>query len=108
MGQLSFAVDKPAVAVSYGQNVVPFNKARHAARVRFSRAAQPRQSEGVVVRLPKVPGAGETISKRRAESSDGGEMRFTTLDFVATAFVILSVFTGPALVWSLLRAASLG
>jgi len=34
-------------------------------------------------------------------------MRFTPLDFVVTAFLILSAFSGPALVWTLL-AASLG
>ena len=108
MGQLSFAVGKPAVAVSYGQNVVPFNTRRHTARVRLSPAAQPRLSEAVVVRLPNARRTDETISKRRAESSDCDEMRFTSFDFVATAFLILSVFSGPALVWSLLRAASLG
>ena len=108
MGQLSFAVDRPAVAVSYGQNVVPFNTGRRTARVRLSPAAQPRLSEAVVVRLPKAPRTDETIGKRRAESSGSDEMRFTTFDFVATALLILSVFSGPALVWSLLRAASLG
>jgi hypothetical protein len=109
MGQLSLAVDKPAVTVrSYRQNVVPFNTARHGARVRLSPATQRRLSEGVVVRLPKAPPAHETASKRRAESSDSGEMRFTTLDYVATAFLILSVFAGPALVWSLVRAVSFG
>jgi hypothetical protein len=30
------------------------------------------------------------------------------LDFVATAFLILSVFSAPALVWTLVRSASLG
>jgi hypothetical protein len=108
MGQLSLAVHKPAVAVSYRQNVVPFSTRRHTARVRLSHTAQPRLSEAVVVRLPKAPRTDETISKRRAEPSDSDEMRFTTFDFVATAFLILSVFSGPALVWSLLRAASLG
>src|SRR5271154_3483455 len=52
--------------------------------------------------------AEETISKRRAESSDNNEPRFTPFEFVATALLILSVFSGPALVWSLLRSASLG
>jgi hypothetical protein len=108
MGQLSFAVGKPAVAVSYGQNVVPFNTGRRGARVRLYPAAQPRLPEAVVVRLPKTPRTDETISKGRAMSSDSDEMRFTSFDFVATAFLILSVFSGPALVWSLLRAASLG
>jgi hypothetical protein len=108
MGQVSFAVGKPAVAVSYGQNVVPFNTGRRRARVRLYPAAQPRLSEVVVVRLPKTPRTDETISKGRAMSSDSDEMRFTSFDFVAGALLILSVFTGPALVWSLLRAASLG
>jgi hypothetical protein len=109
MGQFSLAVDKPAVAVrSYRQNIIPFNTARYGARVRFSPATQPRLSEGVVVRLPKAPRAHKITSKRRAESSDSGEMRFTTLDYVATTFLILSVFAAPALVWSLVRAASLG
>jgi hypothetical protein len=108
MGQLSFAVGKPAVAVSYGQNVVPFNTRRHTARARLYPAAQPRLPEAVVVRLPKAPRTDETIGKRRAKSSDSDEMRFTSFDFVAVAFLILSVFSGPALVWSLLRAASLG
>jgi hypothetical protein len=107
MGQLSFAVGKPAVAVGYGQNVVPFNTGR-GARVRLYPAAQPRLSELVVVRLPKAPRTDETISKGRAKSSDSDEMRFTSFDFVAVAFLILSVFSGPAVVWSLLRAASLG
>ena len=109
MGQLSFAVGKPAVAVSYGQNVVPlFNKGRRGARVRLYPAAQPRLPEAVVVRLPKAPRTDETVSKKRAGSSDSDEVRFTSFDFVAMAFLILSVFTGPALVWSLLRAAPLG
>jgi hypothetical protein len=109
MGQLSFAVDQPAVVVSYGQNVVPFNTGRRRARVRLPPAAQPRLSEVVVVRLPKAPRTDETISKRRAQSSDSDEMRFTTFDFVATALLVLSVFSGPALVWSLLMSAvSLG
>jgi hypothetical protein len=108
MGQLSFAVGKPAVAVGYRQNVVPFNTGRHRARVRLYPAAQPRLLEVVVVRLPKAPRTDETISKRRAESSDSDEMRLTSFDFVAVAFLIVSVFSGPALVWSLLRAASLG
>jgi hypothetical protein len=59
-------------------------------------------------RLPKAPRTDETVSKKRAESSDSDEMRFTTFDFVATALLVLSVFSGPALVWSLLRAVSLG
>src|SRR5271170_2170959 len=105
MGQPSFTVDKPAVAVrSYRQNVIPFNTAWDGARVRLSPPGQPRLSEGMVVRLPKAFRAHETTSKRRGESSDSGEMRFTTLDYVATALLILSVFAGPALVWSLVRA----
>jgi hypothetical protein len=39
---------------------------------------------------------------------DSNEQRFTPFDFVATAFLILSVFAAPALVWTLLRSASLG
>jgi hypothetical protein len=108
MGQLSFAVGKPAAAVSYGQNVVPFNTGRRRSPVRLYPTAQTRLSEVVVVRLPKAPRTDETISKGRAKSSDSDEMRLTSFDFVAVAFLILSVFTGPALVWSLLRAASLG
>jgi hypothetical protein len=107
MGKLSFAVDEP-VAVSYRQNVLPFDAARHRAGVRLSRAARPRPSEGVVVRLPKAPCTDETISKSRAKPPPNGETRFTVLDFVATAFLILSVFSAPALVWSLVRTASLG
>ena len=108
MGQLSFAVVKPAVAGSYGQNVVPFNTGLRPARIRLSPAAQQRLSEGVVVRLPKAPRAEGTTSKRRAESSDNNEPRFTPFEFVATAILILSVFSAPALVWSLLRSVSLG
>jgi hypothetical protein len=109
MGQFSLTVDQPAAAArSYRQNVIPFNTARYGARVRFSPATQPRLSEGVVVRFPKAPRAHETTSKRRGESSDSGETPLTTLDYVATAFLIVSVFTAPALVWSLVRTVSLG
>jgi hypothetical protein len=99
MGQVSFAVGKPEVAMSYRQNVVPFNTGRHRARVRLYPAAQPRLSEAVVVRLPKALRADETISKRRAKSSDSDET-FTSFDFVAVTLLILSVFSGPALVWA--------
>jgi hypothetical protein len=75
MGQLSFAVGKPAVAVSYGQNVVPFNTRRHTARARLYPAAQPRLPEAVVVRLPKAPRTDETIGKRRAKSSGSEDNR---------------------------------
>jgi hypothetical protein len=105
MGQVSFAVGKPEVAMSYRQNVVPFNTGRHR---RVYPVAQRRLSEVVVVRLTKAPRADETISKRRAKSSDSDEVRFTSFDLVALAFLILAVFSGPAVVWSLLRAASLG
>jgi hypothetical protein len=108
MGMLSFAADEPAVARSYGQNVLPFNTARHRSRVRLSHAGERRVPEGVVIRLPKAPRADLALDKRRAEPADSGEMRFTVLDFVATALLILSVFSGPALLWSLVRAASFG
>jgi hypothetical protein len=68
MGQLSFAVGKPAVAASYGQNVVPFNTRLHTARVRLYPAAQPRLSEVVVVRFPKAPRTDETVSTRTDET----------------------------------------
>jgi hypothetical protein len=72
-------------------------------------------SGGVVVHLPLANGRSrsisfgeESITKVRAKSSDGNEMRFTSFDFVATALLILSVFAAPALVWALLRSASFG
>jgi hypothetical protein len=49
----------------------------------------------------------ERIAKTPADSNND-ETRFAPLDFVVTAFLILSVFSGPALAWKLLSAASLG
>jgi len=112
MAQLSFAMDKPAIAARQRQNVVPFDLRRRASRRRAD-VAQPVLSERVVLRLP-LSNAGNrqsvsrTIADGRAEPSGSNELRFTSFDFVATAFLILSVFTAPALVWTLLRSASLG
>jgi hypothetical protein len=100
MGQVSIAVGAPEVVVSHRQNVVPFNTGRHGARVRGYPAAQPRLSEAEVVRFPKAPRTDEIISKGRATSSDSDETRFTSVDFVAVTLLILSVFSGPALVWA--------
>jgi hypothetical protein len=112
MRQLSFAADKPAAVSSYGENVVPFDMRQRTSRVRLSSADRPRLPEGAVVRFPLANGESRQKGPR-AEQSTGqvdasrtNEPRFTTFDFVATAFLILSVFAGPALVWSLLRSAS--
>jgi hypothetical protein len=115
MGQLKFAAGKPAVAASARENVVPFDARRRVSRIRGTTDAQPRLPEAVVVPFALAnegsrqgaPRAEESITKRAPKSS-GSEARFTTLDFVATAFLILSVFTAPALVWTMLRSASLG
>jgi hypothetical protein len=55
----------------------------------------------------RAPRIEEGNTKRRADANND-ETRFTAFDFVVTAFLILSVFSGPALVWTLLSAASLG
>jgi hypothetical protein len=115
MGQVSFAVDKPAIAASQGGIILPFN-ARRRVLLGLSSATQPRLSEGLVVRFPlatvkgrqKAPRMEEGITKRRPDPSNSNETQFTPLDFVVTAFLILSAFAGPALVWTLASAASLG
>jgi hypothetical protein len=113
MGRLKLAANQPAVTNQSG-NVVPFDARRRASHVRGAADAQPRSSEGVVVRLPlanegtqKEPRAEKSLAKGRSGPA-GSETGFTTLDFVASAFLILSVFTVPALVWTLLRSASFG
>jgi hypothetical protein len=114
MGQLRFAANQPAILANQRGNVVPFDARRRASHVRGGTDAQPRSSEGVVVRLPlvnegtqKEPRAEKSLVTARSGPA-GNETGFTTLDFVATAFLILSVFTAPALVWTLLRSASFG
>jgi hypothetical protein len=116
MGKLSFAMDKPTALASHGQNVVLFDPKRRASRARAASTDQPHLSEGVVVYWPlangesrhKTPRAEASISKKQAGSSNTSEPRLTTFDWVATTFLILSVFSGPALVWTILRSASLG
>jgi hypothetical protein len=113
MAQLSFAADKPATVASQRENVVPFDARRRVSRLRGAADAQPRAPGGVVVRLPLpgrqgAPRAEESTTKGQAASSSANERRLTTFDFVATAFLILSVFATPALVWTLLRSASFG
>jgi hypothetical protein len=115
MGQLKFAANQPEIAANRAEIVVRFDARRRASHVRSDADAKPRSSEGVVVRLPlanrgtrqKAPRTDESIAKGRPESA-GHETGFTTIDFVATAFLILSVFAAPALVWTLLRSASFG
>jgi hypothetical protein len=115
MGQISFAVDKPALAGSQGKNILPFNARRRVPHVRLSPAIQPRSSEGVVVRLPlgawesrqRARGMEKGVTKNRGDLSNN-EMRFSPFDFVATAILILSLFSAPAVVWTLLKTASLG
>jgi hypothetical protein len=115
MGQLSFAIDKPAITANRTDNVVPFHASR-SSRSGLARATQSSLSEGVVVPLPLASGESrrgasrteESISGSPAEPSSGKETRFTSFDFIATALLILSVFAAPALVWSLLRSASVG
>jgi hypothetical protein len=115
MGQLKFAANQPAIAANLTGNVVFFDAGRRASDVRSDADVQPRSSGGVVVRLPlanegtrqKAPRTDESTAKGRPESA-GNETGFTTIDFVATAFLILSVFAAPALMWTLLRSASFG
>jgi hypothetical protein len=114
MGRLSFAVNEPATAMSPRGNVVPFDVRRRVPGARSASAADQRFSEGVVVRFPvanvvgreKGPRAGE--GEATTDSSAENDQRFTPFDFIATAFLVLSVFAAPALVWTLLRSASLG
>jgi hypothetical protein len=108
MGQLRFATDRTAIVVSRKDNVLPFD-ARRSSR---ASAVRPGVSEAVVVRLPPASGESrrseEPTVNAKAKFSDGDEQRFTAFDYVATAVLILSVFAAPALMWTLLRSASLG
>jgi hypothetical protein len=116
MAQLSFAAHKPAIVPSQRENVVPFDARRRTSRARGAADALPRPSDGVVVRLPlategsrqSAPPTEESATKERPAFSGANERKLTTFDFVATAFLILSVFAAPALVWTLLRSASFG
>jgi hypothetical protein len=112
MGQLSFATDRPAIVVSRKDNVLPFDGRRRSSRPREASAVRPGVSEGVVVRLPPANRESrrseEPTVNAKAQSSDSSEPRFTPFDYVATAVLILSVFAAPALMWTLLRSASLG
>ena len=120
MGQLKFAADKPVIVASQGAiqggNVVLFDPRRRVLHVRSAADARRRGSEGVVVRLPLANEGSRQEASRAQANIIGGpakslgtdEPGFTTFDFVATAVLILSVFAGPALVWSLLRSASFG
>ena len=115
MAQIRYAVHNASIVASQGENVLPFHARRRGSRVRLSPATRPRLSDGVVVRFPVVT----VVSRQRAPRVEDGittspadsnhdETRFTPLDFVVTAFLILSVFSAPALAWTLLSAASLG
>jgi hypothetical protein len=116
MAQLSFTVEKPAIVASQGQNVVLFDTRRRRSHARGVADALPVLSEAMVVRLIPANGGNrhpafhsqERAIERRAQASNSNETGFTPFDFVATAFLILSVFAAPALVWTLLRTASLG
>jgi hypothetical protein len=114
MAQLSFATDKPAIVASRTDNVVPFHAPRRSSRNGLGFVPQPGTSEGVVVRLPLANRESGRVASHTEESvsngpaSDGQTTRFTSFDFIATAFLILSVFAAPALVWALLRSASFG
>jgi hypothetical protein len=115
MGQLKFPANQPAIVAKQTDNVVRLDARRRASFVRRAGDVQPRSSEGVVVRLPLASEAtrqeaartDESTAKGRPESA-GNETGFTTIDFVPTAFLILSVFAAPALVWTVLRSASFG
>jgi hypothetical protein len=115
VGQHNFATKQPAIAANRTENVVLFDARRRASHVRSDTDVQLRSSGGVVVRLrlanegtrQKAPRTDESTAKGRPDSA-GNETGFTTIDFVATAFLILSVFAAPALVWTLLRSASFG
>jgi hypothetical protein len=93
---------------------VPFKTLRPTSRIRI--ADQPHLSGAVVVRLPlanggnrrQKPHALANVYKGRTEPWGTNEEHFTPFDLVATAFLILSVFAAPALVWTLLRSASVG
>jgi|ERR1700722_17985334 hypothetical protein len=116
MGQLKFAANQPAIAANRTENVVLFDARRRASHVRSDTDVQPRSSGGVVVRFPlanketrqKAPRTDEDIATGRAQPSSTNDTALTTFDFVATAFLILSVFAAPALMWTLLRSASFG
>jgi hypothetical protein len=116
MGQLKLAANQPAIAASRTENVVRFDARRRASHVRSGTDVGPRSSGGVVVRLPlantgtrrKAPRTDENIADGHAQPSRTNDTALTTFDFVATAFLILSVFAAPALVWTLLRSASFG
>jgi hypothetical protein len=116
VGQLKFAANQPAIVAKQADNVVRLDAWRRASHVRSAGDVQPRSSEGVVMRLPlanegtrqKAAGTDESIAREKAKSSGASDTGFTTIDFVATAFLILSVFAAPALVWTLLRSASFG
>ena len=116
MGQLKFAANQPEIAANRAENVVRFDARRRASHVRSDTDVQPRSSGGVVVRLPlanketrqKAPRTDENVADGRAQPSSTSDTALTTFDFVATAFLILSVFAAPALVWTLLRSASFG
>jgi hypothetical protein len=112
MAHLSLATERPAIVVSPKGNVLPFDARRRSSRIGETSSLRPDAREGIVVRLP-LPNRQSRRSEAssfnaKAISSDGDEQRFTAFDYVATAFVILSVFAAPALVWALLRSASFG
>lgn len=109
MGQLSFATNR--VVASRGGNVLPFDGQQRSSRARETSAIRSGVPEGVVVRLPlanRTSRRSEEPVDATSKSSHGSEQRFTTFDYVATAVLILAMFAAPALVWTLLRSASLG
>jgi hypothetical protein len=116
MGQPKFAANQPEIAADRAENVVRFDTRRRASHVRSDTDVQPHSSGGVVVRLPLAnkgrgqitPPTDQHIANGQAQPSGTNDTALTTFDFVATAFLILSVFAAPALVWTLLRSASFG
>jgi hypothetical protein len=112
MAQPSLATERPAIVLSRKDNVLPFDARRLALRVGQNSSPRLDRPEGIVVRLPlanRQSRRGEaSLVDAKAAASEGNEDHFTAFDYVATAFVILSVFVAPALMWALLRTASFG
>jgi hypothetical protein len=103
MAQASLAIQTGAATRSYRSgNVVSFDNYRRRSRVEHARETQ---SRGVVVPLPSSTGSRapkhEISGQVRPVNSNSEQL--TPIDYIASSLLLLSAFTGPALVWALLN-----
>ena len=103
MARPNLAMHTEPVARGYQRNVVPFDNHRRRLHLEHSSAGETHPRD-VVVRLP-LPAGSRALERRtdaQAPPSDSNGDRLTSTDYIVAFLLLLSTFTGPALVWTLL------